>query len=85
VSDRTGAAAVVHEVLAARWPGRFRAEALDGQASLGEGGLELDSIEIAELLVECLDRLRLPSTRADELLEAGPVSVGGLIDHLARA
>jgi hypothetical protein len=85
VSERAPAAAVVHDVIAARWPGRFTERELDGDVSLGEGGLALDSIEIAELLVECMDRLRLPATRVDELLESGPVSVGRLIDHLARA
>ena len=82
---RAQTAALVRELIAGRWPGRFSAAELDGDLSLGDGGLGLDSIEIAEVLVECMDRLQLPSTRAEELLEAGPVTVGRLIDHLAAA
>ena len=85
VSDRASTDTLVHDVLHARWPGRFRGQELGDGVSLGEGGLGLDSIEIAELLVECMDRMEIPATRAEELLEAGPVTLGRLIDHLAAA
>jgi acyl carrier protein len=85
VPHRAEAAALVSDVLATRWPGRFRQAELEDEVELGENGLALDSIEMAELLIECMDRLRLPIDGVDELLEAGPVSVGRLIDYLAAA
>jgi acyl carrier protein len=85
LSDRARVAALVLGVFAARWPGRVQVGQLDEGVSLGEGGLELDSIEIAELVIECMDRLGLPGDGAETLLEAGPLSIGRLIDHLAAA
>jgi acyl carrier protein len=74
---------IVAAALGALWPGRFDHDPLPEAASLGEGGLELDSIEIAELVLECEERLGLPGSRAQQLLEAGPLTVGDLIDYLA--
>jgi hypothetical protein len=76
----------VYEILATRWPGRFAPAELSDDASLGEGGLGLDSIEIVELLLDCEEIVGgLDDGRAEQLLEAGPVTIGRLIDHLARA
>jgi acyl carrier protein len=85
VVTRADASAIVHDALRTLWPGRFDAEALAEDVSLGSDGLGLDSIEIVELLLECEDRLGNGS-RAEELLEeGGPVRIGTLIDHLARS
>ena len=73
---------IVHDVLDTLWPGRFGAEALSEHDSLGEGGLELDSIERVELVLECEERAGLPTSEAVRLMEAGPVTVGRLIEHL---
>jgi acyl carrier protein len=73
-------------VLESLWPGRFgEATPLRDDEALGAEGLGLDSIEIVELVLVCQQRVGLPADRADELLETGPLTVGGLIDHLARA
>ena len=85
LAARPETAATVHEVLAKLWPGRFDAGQLADDLSLGKGGLGLDSIEIVELLLESGDRLGVPGHSAEELLEAGPISLGLLIDHLARS
>jgi acyl carrier protein len=82
VQDRADIAATVRELLVVRWPGRFQRVHLGDDVSLGERGLGLDSIEIVELLLE-LDERPGNSTRAEELLDAGPISIGRLIDHLA--
>jgi hypothetical protein len=86
VPSRKEVADVVHEALLSRWPGRFRAEQLADHVALGEGGLDLDSIEIVELLLECEERLGYAdgSGGSEELLEAGPISVGRAIDHISR-
>jgi hypothetical protein len=81
-SSRT---AVVHEALDELWPGRFGAEALSGDVSLGHDGLGLDSIELVELVIECQERVGLPTSEAVGLLEAGPLTLGRLIDHLDGA
>jgi hypothetical protein len=85
LADRSETASVVHDALAALWPGRFDGGRLGEHVSLGEAGLGLDSIEIVELLLACEERVGLPAGRAEALLEAGPVDVGRLIDHLAAA
>ena len=53
--------------------------------SLGEGGLGLDSIEIVELILLCEERAGIAISRAEELLETGPLTIASLIAHLAAA
>jgi hypothetical protein len=83
VANCAQTAAVVYETLATRWPGRFADELLAGHVPLGSEGLGLDSIEIVELLLECEERLG-GGNGADDLLEAGPISIGDLIARLAN-
>jgi hypothetical protein len=75
---------VVRRLILARWPGRFGLDQLGDHVSLGSGGLDLDSIEIVELLLDCEEQLGAGAAEAEALLEAGPVTIGRLIDHLAR-
>ena len=76
--------AVVQAVADSLWPGRFGTP-LARDTPLGEDGLELDSIELVELVVECERRIGLPPGSSERLLEAGPLTVGALADHLAGA
>lgn len=82
VPASTHTALLVYEILAALWPGRFRDDQLADHVSLGSDGLGLDSIEIVELLFE-YEEASGGSIDIDVLLEAGPMTVGDLIDHLA--
>ncbi|MEA2442973.1 MAG: hypothetical protein QOJ12_265 [Thermoleophilales bacterium] len=84
MDDSAQTAAIVYEILATRWPGRFRDDQLTDQVPLGAEGLGLDSIEIVEFLLECEERLG-GGNGADDLLEAGPISIGDLIGRLANA
>jgi acyl carrier protein len=84
MADRAAVAAAIHDLILTRWPGRFGPDRLTDDASLGSDGLGLDSIEIVELLLDGEERLGAPNGGAEELLDAGPVTVGRLIDHLAR-
>jgi acyl carrier protein len=84
VGDRAQVAETVYAVLAKRWPGRFGDTELSERSSLGGEGLGLDSIEMVELLLDCEERLG-GSRDPDGLLENGEVTIGRLIDHLARA
>jgi acyl carrier protein len=85
-TERTANAALVDDVMDSLWPGRFGdAERLPEDEPLGDGGLGLDSIEIVELVLACLSRAGVPASRADALLEAGPLTIAGLIDHLGEA
>jgi acyl carrier protein len=83
VVDRTRTATAVHELLHARWPGRFDGLELHDELSLGEHGLGLDSIEIVEFLLTCEEELHGRST--EDLLTAGPVTLGRVVDHFATA
>jgi|GEM_PF-6956959 len=49
---------------------------------LGSGGLGLDSIAMAEVLIECGRRFGVPVPA--ELLAEEPLTVGRLVDHLHR-
>lgn len=64
---------------------RFRArlavdDALPEDLRLGPGGLGLDSISLAELLLDCERRFGLPSSAG--LLAGPPLTVGLLISHV---
>jgi acyl carrier protein len=84
-TERASAAAHVREALDSLWPGRFDdAARLPNDERLGAGGLGLDSIEIVELVLACQSRAGLHADRAEELLDSGPLTVGGLIAHLAQ-
>jgi acyl carrier protein len=85
VSQRQQIEAAVYGILAARWPGRFRGDQLADEVSLGEGGLGLDSIEIVELLLECEERVGYVNGNgsSQEVLDAGPITIGRLIDHVS--
>jgi acyl carrier protein len=85
LADRSETARVVRETIAVLWPGRFDESRLGDGVSLGEEGLGLDSIEIVELVLESGERLGIPGYDAEQLLEAGPVTMGRLADHLAAA
>ena len=85
-TERTANATLVSDVVDSLWPGRFgNIGRLPQDEPLGDGGLGLDSIEIVELVLACLSRAGLPGSRADALLEAGPLTIAGLIDHLGEA
>jgi hypothetical protein len=84
-AQRLDGTAIVYDALAALWPGRFGPDPLPEDASLGEGGLGLDSIELVELLLECAERAGRPASEDLDLLDAGPITLGQLIDHLNRA
>lgn len=49
---------------------------------LGGDGLGLDSIAIAEVLLECEQRFGVTAT---SLLDGEPITVGRLVEHLRRA
>ncbi len=83
MADRALTASAVHDVLLSKWPGRFEHGQLGDHISLGAAGLELDSIEVVELLLEFGGRFDVVA--ADALLEAGPITIGQLIDHVARS
>ena len=85
LADRSETARIVRETIAQLWPGRYDESRLGDGVSLGEDGLGLDSIEIVEVVLESGDRMGLPGYDAGELLDAGPVTLGRLIDHLAAA
>lgn len=75
----------MHETLDSLWPGRFGPGLPPTHVPLAEGGLGLDSIEVVELVLLCEDRAGMAVSRAEQLLEAGPLTIARLIDHLAAA
>ena len=74
----------MYDVLATGWPGRFNGSRPAEDVSLGDRGLGFDSIEIVEFLLDCEERVGTGPS-ADALLEAGPISIGRVIDHFTRA
>jgi len=83
VLDRNRTTATVHRLLHEHWPDRFGGVELGDALSLGERGLGLDSIDIVEFLLVCEEQLEGRST--EELLTAGPITLGRVIDHFAVA
>ena len=53
---------------------------LPDELPLGAGGLGLDSISLAELLLDCQRRFGIPAPV--ELLEGPPLTLGRLVAHI---
>jgi acyl carrier protein len=83
LTDRFEIAAAVRETCTDLWPGRFAADELADDVSLGKDGLGLDSIDIVELVLSCEERIGHRGYDLERLLEARPVTIGRVIDHLA--
>ena len=73
-------AASVRDLLLARSPLAGGDAGLADELPLGSGGLGLDSIALAELLLECEARFGLAT--AAELLAGPPLTVGMLVAHV---
>lgn len=81
--DRAQILAAVRQVLLSTWPGRFASEQLDEEVALGEDGLGLDSIEIAEVVLACEE---IADTEASaELFETGPLTIGKVAAHFCAS
>jgi acyl carrier protein len=72
-------AAGVQEILRSRTPHVFTGDPAENQLLLGGGGLGLDSIALAEVLLECEQRF---GVSAISLLDGEPITVGRLMVHL---
>lgn len=72
----------IHALLLARSP-LAQGAVLADDLPLGPGGLGLDSIALAELLLECEARFGLAT--AAELLAGPPLTVGRLVTHVRGA
>ena len=73
----------VRDLVRSRAPlARERAD-LPAELRLGAGGLGLDSISLAELLLDCQRRFDIPAPI--ELLEGAPLTVGRLVAHVRAA
>jgi hypothetical protein len=73
----------VAQIILARWPQRFAPEQLHEDAVLGEEGLGLDSIEIAEVVLTCED---LGGPPADSnLFTAQPLTLGRVAEHFSSS
>ena len=71
----------IRELILASWPERFTIEQLDDAALLGEEGLGLDSIELAELILSCEERC---DGRASEtLFTTRRLTIGLIADHFS--
>jgi acyl carrier protein len=82
MTDGWRADELVRSVIAELWPERFDPHDLADEVPLGEQGLGLDSIEMAELVVACEDASGV--LLDDEVFRQGPLTVRGVIDYFSR-
>ena len=74
--DQAGAAATIRDIVLSSWPHRYTRSQLDDDVSLGEDGLGLDSVEIAEILMTCEEHFGTSVT--PELFASSPLTIRGL-------
>ena len=79
VSDHAKSVLAVAQIILTRWPQRFGPEQLHADAILGEEGLGLDSIEIAEVVLACEDMGGAPASA--ELFSVQPLTLGRVAEH----
>ena len=72
---------IVREIVRARASRAVSTHELTGDTSLGAEGLGLDSISIAEVLLDCQQRF---GVNMISLLEGEPLTVGRLVAHVER-
>jgi len=72
---------IVQEIVRTRTSRVIGEDELRGEVSLGAEGLGLDSIAIAEVLLDCQQRFGVNVT---SLLETEPLTLRRLIAHLER-
>ncbi len=75
-------AEAIRALVQSLWPHRF-IDALPDHAPLGDGGYGLDSVEIAELLLECEERFGVELT--PDLFEGGPLTIVHLTRYFDRS
>ncbi len=80
--ERLRIADAVRELVREKAPA-LCSEAPHDDVVLGRGGLGVDSVALVELLLECERRFSAPFDA--ELLADGPLTLGRLIEHVARA
>jgi len=83
VIHRAEVASTVRELLLTSWPHRFAPDQLEDHVSLGEEGLGLDSVEVAEFILACEERLGAADT--EELFELLPLTIERVVEHFAFA
>jgi acyl carrier protein len=72
---------IVRDIVGKRTSRAIGAEELRGEVALGSDGLGLDSIAIAEVLLDCQQHFGVNVT---SLLEQEPLTLRRLIEHLER-
>jgi acyl carrier protein len=71
----------IRHLLVSVWPECFCERELRGETPLGDEGLELDSVEIAEFVIACADRFGV--TIGDDLFTRLPSTIGVLGAYFA--
>jgi acyl carrier protein len=74
-------ASIVRDIVRTHASRAIAAEELSGDLTLGADGLGLDSIAIAEVLLDCQQRFGVGVT---ELLEGEPLTLRRLVAHLEQ-
>lgn len=72
---------IVHDIVRTRTSRAIPNEELTPDAALGSDGLGLDSISIAEVLLDCQQRFGVSVTG---LLECEPLTLRKLVEHLQQ-
>jgi acyl carrier protein len=83
VTPREELISLVRQVILNRWPDRFDSDELRDDVSLGGEGLGLDSVEVAEVLLECEDQAG--ATAGEDLFGVVPLTIERVAEHLAGA
>jgi acyl carrier protein len=83
VLDRQQTIATIREIILTSWPHRFDGRELPDDVSLGDGGLGLDSVELAEVLLTCEERCGRHVT--EELFATVPLTIASVADFLAAS
>jgi acyl carrier protein len=81
MSATTSLSLMIQEIVRARASRAVTGEELVPDALLGAGGLGLDSIAIAEVLIDCEARFGVSVTG---LLEGEPLTLRRLVEHLEQ-
>jgi acyl carrier protein len=83
MANRREVISMIESIIRTTWPSQFSSAELHEDTLLGDGGLELDSVDIVEILYACEDACGIEMST--DLFEGPPLTIERVAQHFSDA